>query len=93
MQSLADQITAVWTEGGSGTETNGTSTARYRAIPARDFMVVRVPSHELSDLEVKDIERAETEADRVLSDWQEHGGTWVLENGQRRWVGVEQPPS
>ena len=92
MQSLADQITAVWTGRGLANGANGMSQTRGRAIPARDFMVVRVPSHELSDLEIQEVERAGAEAERIMSDWQEYGGTW-LEDGQKTWLGVEPPPS
>ena len=101
-QSLVDQIRAVAdpsshrdqssrpSGGTRGEET--TNAARPRMIvAARDFMVVRIPSHELSEIEVKNVIRAQDEAESVMSQWRENGGLWV-DDEEKRWVGVE-PPS
>lgn len=90
MQSLANQISAEW---------NGPDCAAhvldgpqqhtvYLAVPARDFMVVRVPSHEVTDHERETLHNARREIIEVMKSWADHGGAWVEEEGQRRWVGL-----
>ncbi|WVW85597.1 hypothetical protein I302_107635 [Kwoniella bestiolae CBS 10118] len=84
MQSLADQITDIWSSNGE-----------RMAIPSRDFMSLRIPSHELSNIEVDDIRRYKEEVDRVMGSWKEYGGVWVdlpKEIG-RIWLGVEPAPT
>jgi len=63
-----------------------------RAIPARDFMVVRVLSHELTDSEKDEAEKARIEAEVVLQSWKADGGAWLEEENERHWVGVEAAP-
>ena len=103
LQSLADQITEIWhapgdhsTHGANGT--NGASdsepvrTNGARAIPARDFMYIRVPSHELSESEIEEAEKAREEAERIMAGWKADGGVWMDEEGGRRWIGAEDAP-
>ncbi|WVR00023.1 hypothetical protein IAU59_007165 [Kwoniella sp. CBS 9459] len=73
------------------------------AITARDFMVLNIPSHELSKREEEDIRRYKDEADRVTKEWSEKGGMWVQQGvgggggggddsqgkgGKRVWLGT-----
>ncbi|WVF72824.1 hypothetical protein IAT40_007642 [Kwoniella sp. CBS 6097] len=68
-----------------------------QAITARDFMVLNIPSHELSKREEDDIRRYKEEADRVTKEWSEKGGLWVHHHGvdgkgkgqgKRVWLGT-----
>ncbi|WWC93802.1 hypothetical protein V866_000638 [Kwoniella sp. B9012] len=88
MQSLADQITEIWSPVAEDKVVR-------MAIPSRDFMSVRVPSHEISDIEQDDIRRYREELNGVMGSWKECGGVWVdlpKEVG-RIWLGVEPAPS
>lgn len=63
------------------------------AVPARDFMVLRVPQHELTPAEIEDLQDAEKEIAHVMKSWAEDGGAYVEDpDGKRRWVGVEPEP-
>lgn len=63
------------------------------AVPARDFMVLRVPQHELTPAEIEDLQDAEKEIAAVMKSWAEDGGAYVEDpDGKRRWVGVEPEP-
>ena len=97
LQALADQITAVWT--GKSNDTNDEDAdkttgvdALARAIPARDFMVCRVPAHELVDVEKEEAEKAKQESEKVMEGWMAEGGVWLEENGEKRWIGAESAP-
>lgn len=92
MQSLANQVSAAW---------NGPDCAEHvlqgpephfvrLAVPSRDFMVLRVPSHELSDAEVATMRESRREIVEVMQSWADDGGAWVWEDGVKRWVGVEE---
>lgn len=101
MQSLADQVTAVWAREtqslptSNGTE-NGTvsqhAKAIRRTIAARDFMIVRLPAHELTEIEQEDQAVRAKEAGEVLQNWQDHGGAWLDKDGTKEWIGVDGPP-
>ena len=97
LQALADQITAVWT--GKSNDTNDEDAdkttgvdALARAIPARDFMVCRVPAHELVDVEKEEAKKAKQESEKVMEGWMAEGGVWLEENGEKRWIGAESTP-
>jgi ribonuclease Z len=99
MQSMADQITAVWSrriDGVNGLNGHLSDPAarkrERRTIAARDFMVVRLPAHELTDIERAESDARAREAAAVMASWEEHGGVWVGEEGQQVWIGVEDPP-
>lgn len=63
------------------------------AVPARDFMVLRVPQHELTANEIEDLQDAEKEIAVVMKSWAEDGGAYVEDSdGKRRWVGVDPEP-
>ncbi|KLT40699.1 hypothetical protein CC85DRAFT_287213 [Cutaneotrichosporon oleaginosum] len=94
MQSLVNQISAIW---------NGPSCHDHAlqgpephliklAVAARDFMVLRVPSHELSESEVDAMRAAREDAVSVMKSWSCDGGAWVGEDHERRWVGVDPAP-
>ena len=68
-----------------------TSSPLSMAIPARDFMIFRIPEHELSDGAAEEVRLAGEEARRVTREWEEHGGLWVGAGEDRRWIGVEDP--
>lgn len=55
-------------------------------------MVVRVLSHELTDSEKDEAEKARIEAEVVLQSWKADGGAWLEEENERHWVGVEAAP-
>lgn len=57
-------------------------------IPARDFMCLPIPSHELSALEIEDVRSYKEIADKVTEEWKKHGGIWI-KNGEEEWIGVE----
>lgn len=57
-------------------------------IPARDFMHLPIPSHELNALEIEDVRSCKELADKVTEEWKKHGGIWI-ENGEEEWIGVE----
>lgn len=95
MQSLVNQISAVW---------NGPSCVEHAvagpemhtvrlAVASRDFMVVRVPSHELSASEMETMRAARKETVQVMQSWADDGGVWVGEGEERRWVGVNPAPT
>ncbi|GMK53605.1 hypothetical protein CspeluHIS016_0101910 [Cutaneotrichosporon spelunceum] len=95
MQSLVNQISAIW---------NGPSCHDHAlqgpephlvklAVATRDFMVLRVPSHELSESEVEVMRAAREDAVRVMKSWSCDGGAWVSEGGEWRWIGVDAPPA
>jgi ribonuclease Z len=106
MQSMTDQIDAVWkgpernpqeadnsdpSSGASGLS-HKTADAR-RSVAARDFMVVRVPSHELSPIEEEEGSKLAEEAGRVMQEWKAHGGVWLEDARVKRWVGVDAIPN
>ncbi|KAL7423847.1 hypothetical protein Q5752_001431 [Cryptotrichosporon argae] len=62
---------------------------KAQAIPARDFMVLPVPAHELAPWEIEDAARARQEADTVMRAWADEGGAWVGQGDARVWVGLE----
>ena len=73
---------------------NAPSHATYKmAVAGRDFMVIRIPSHELSDSEAMEMVGAANEARTVIGEWEMRGGLWVNDGATRRWVGVENPPA
>jgi ribonuclease Z len=95
MQALVNQISAVW----NGPECadhviSGPEQHRVRlAVPARDFMVVRVPSHELTDSELEAMHAAREEIVEVTRSWACFAGAYVGTGEERRWVGYEPEPA
>ncbi|WRT68420.1 uncharacterized protein IL334_005396 [Kwoniella shivajii] len=83
MQSLADQITEIWTKD-DGVE--------RMAIPSRDFMVLRIPGHELSQSEQEEIRTYRDGLEQVMESWKTHGGAWVTRAVGRIWLGVDPAP-
>ncbi|KAK8854758.1 hypothetical protein IAR55_003497 [Kwoniella newhampshirensis] len=82
MQSLADQINDIWAGGDDDRS----------AVPARDFMVMRVPGHELSESESDDVRCYKRNAREVNRSWTEYGGVWLKREGEGRvWIGVGTP--
>lgn len=66
----------------------GEASAGPRAIvTARDFMVLRIPSHELSEAEREDVESTVQQARHVTEEWSRTGGVWVELEKRRSWVG------
>lgn len=95
MQSLVNQISAVW-NGPSCHDHAVEGPERHLtklAIAARDFMVVRVPSHELSVFEMETLRAARKETVHVMKSWADDGGVWVGEGSERRWVGIDPAPA
>jgi len=94
MQALVNQISAEW----NGPECSdhvlsGPEQHPVRlAVASRDFMVIRVPSHELTDSELAALHDHRTEIVEVVRSWADHAGAWVTEDGKRRWVGYEPEP-
>ncbi|OCF39038.1 ribonuclease Z [Kwoniella heveanensis CBS 569] len=81
--------------GESKSQAHSSSASVRQAITARDFMVLNIPSHELSKREEDDIRRYKEEADRVTKEWSEKGGMWVShggggkgDQGKRVWLGT-----
>jgi ribonuclease Z len=63
------------------------------AITARDFMVLRVPAHELVHSEADGMVKANNESAEVMATWEKYGGVWVpTGDAGRRWVGVDPEP-
>ena len=56
-------------------------------VTARDFMVLRIPSHELSEAEREDVESTVQEARQVTEEWSRTGGVWVEHEKRRSWIG------
>ena len=56
-------------------------------------MCLQIPSHELDPAEIESNEEVRQETERIMKSWEESGGAWVDEDGQRRWVGVSDAPS
>ncbi len=84
LNSIAEQVDNSWNDT-SHDAIPGTNAASFRrAIPARDFMVIRIPEHEVTEVEAEGIRRAAEEADRVVSEWEYYGGLWVEEGVERR---------
>lgn len=53
---------------------------------ARDYMIVRVPAHELSESEEQGLSEYQNESERVRLEWEAKGGLYV----GNEWVGVEE---
>ncbi|WWC71545.1 uncharacterized protein I206_105503 [Kwoniella pini CBS 10737] len=85
MQSLADQITDIW-------NTDGNDQIQRMAIPSRDFMTLRIPSHELSESEQEEIKTYRNEVEHVMRSWKENGGVWIPKENGKIWLGVDNPP-
>jgi cytosine/adenosine deaminase-related metal-dependent hydrolase len=85
MQSLASQVSQVWNEG----KKDG---LQRQAVAARDYMIVRVLGHELIGAEEEEQKRASEDSERILSEWEAHGGLSTGVNDAKIWVGVD-PPS
>ncbi|WVR07503.1 hypothetical protein IAU60_004545 [Kwoniella sp. DSM 27419] len=92
MQSIADQITAIWTAEteahGAHGEGSASGQVERLAVTARDFMMIHVPAHELSHREQEDIKAYKREAGRVTRQWAEHGGIQVEQQGKKVWLGT-----
>ncbi|WWC90691.1 uncharacterized protein L201_005628 [Kwoniella dendrophila CBS 6074] len=88
MQSLADQITHIWSP---SIEKDESGKSRM-AIPARDFMTIRIPSHDLSEQEAEEIKKYKEEVDQVNKSWKDHGGIWLPKETGKIWLGVNPPP-
>ncbi|RXK41148.1 hypothetical protein M231_01551 [Tremella mesenterica] len=65
------------------------SSSGRKSIATRDFMILPVPSHELSESEMSTIALVEGEGREVMTEWRERGGVWMGQGTERRWVGVE----
>ncbi|KAI9637497.1 beta-lactamase-like protein [Dioszegia hungarica] len=85
MQNIADQVNEVWNGDGLGE-------VQRQCVPARDFMVVRIPGHELDEVEVDEQGEMGREVKEVMASWAEDGGAWVKEGKEKRWVGVSEAP-
>ncbi|KAK4684986.1 ribonuclease Z, partial [Tremellales sp. Uapishka_1] len=81
LHSLGDQISDIW-----NMNIGKDQDAKRMAVPARDFMVYPIPSHELSDREVEEMTGAYREAQTAVAEWRERGGMIV----DGAWVGVGQ---
>lgn len=92
MQSLASQISAAWNgpECADHVLTGPEPHFVHLAVASRDFMVLRVPSHELGDAEIATARERRGEIVEVMRSWADEGGAWVWEDGEKRWVGVEE---
>ena len=53
---------------------------------ARDYMIVRVPAHELTESEEHALSDYQEESERVRLEWEAKGGLYVC----NEWVGVEE---
>ena len=111
MHDITDQIDEAWTDHvtshrngqTAGLDTSETAERQDKTrsiVTARDFMIMRIPAHELSPEEAEEIRRAKVEGDRVTEEWAERGGVWVdgsetagaSLDGQGRWVGYGPQP-
>lgn len=100
LQSLVDQIDEVRKVPSAGEnlpgiemgESDRPEDAWGITILSRDFMILRVPAHELSPAERDEIERVRAERDEVMGSWAQFGGVWVDEQGGKRWIGVDPEP-
>lgn len=87
MQNIADQVNEVW----NGND-EGEGEEQRQCVPARDFMIVRIPGHELDEVEVDEQREMGREVREVMASWAEDGGAWVKEGKEKRWVGVSEAP-
>lgn len=55
-------------------------------------MVIRIPSHELSESEHQTMREAREEIVHVVRSWANHAGVWVEREGRKDWVGYELAP-
>ncbi|WVQ81846.1 hypothetical protein IAT38_003973 [Cryptococcus sp. DSM 104549] len=92
MQSLADQIWDICGEpihppnGPAPSQQTGSTGL---VVPARDFMHIRIPAHDLTAGEKEDVKRYKTAADAVAAEWGQHDGIWLRsKTGERRWIGT-----
>lgn len=100
MQSLANQVSMEWNRPACGEPNGGPLGAEHPAcdylklcVPSRDYMVMRVPAHELTKAEIEDLKEVEKENAAVMKSWAEDGGAYVVDlDGRRRWVGIEPEP-
>jgi ribonuclease Z len=81
MQSLASQVNDVWNEGSEG--------VRKQAIPARDFMIYRIPAHELTTAEEEEMSSFGKETSGVMESFEKEGGVWVGCGENKEWLGVD----
>ncbi|WWC63315.1 uncharacterized protein I303_105915 [Kwoniella dejecticola CBS 10117] len=98
MQSLADQITDIWTSQTDQSDGQGVGEedkVERMAIPSRDFMNIRIPSHELSEGEQEEIKAYRLEVQEVMISWKDNGGVWVPRDRDegRVWLGVDRQPA
>jgi ribonuclease Z len=100
LQSIANQINESWLGGAAhsqmqvaGDSSDQAGLSERSAITARDFMVLRVPAHELVQSEADEMAKAKSESADVMRMWEEYGGLWVqTPDAGRRWVGVDPEP-
>jgi hypothetical protein len=71
LQSLADQITRIWLSNNNTDVDLGPS----MAVTARDFMVISVPSHEMSEQEKETARRVIDESAQVMTSWANSSGS------------------
>lgn len=95
MQNIADQVSEVWNDrfAAEPSAPSGAETITRSCIAARDFMVLRIPSHELDSGEREELRTARQEAQEVMRSWADHAGAWVQEGSARRWVGLDGAPA
>jgi hypothetical protein len=104
MQNIADQVNELWNEPiitldasiSAVTQAGGPKKGEVerQCIPARDFMVLRLTSHELDEAEVDEHGEVDRDVRAVMASWAEDGGAWVTEGpeAKQRWVGVGDAP-
>lgn len=88
VQAIASQIDDTWNE---ATQTATEEVARA-TVPARDFMIMSVPSHELSEGEREKIGLHLKEMKEVTARWQRQGGVYVPAGKGSRWIGIDPEP-
>jgi hypothetical protein len=67
------------------------------AVPARDFMVYRVPAHELTTNEIIEMKDFSREVKDIEEKWRKAGGVYVKQDtgdeSGNRWVGIDPAPT
>jgi ribonuclease Z len=79
LQSIATQIDEIWNSG-------------HATVLARDFMIVQVPGHEITDGERSIVDAHLKESAEVAKAWQESGGVYVESGRGKEWIGLDPEP-
>jgi ribonuclease Z len=85
VQAIAAQIDKIW----NGSKKGG---ALGATVPARDFMIIQVPSHELGDGEMETIGQHLKETRSVTAGWEERGGVYIPAGRGSKWIGIDPEP-